>query len=112
MNEREQTDWLDLQLREAAPYIDDDGFTRRVLQRLPARRHVQSFRAVVLIGMTLLASLITYFLSDGGRFIVRNVVRLTILPPLTLLILAVTSGMLVTALGLVAALSKTRDLQS
>src|SRR5437867_5319059 len=28
--------WLDQQLRDAAPYIDDDGFTARVLQKLPA----------------------------------------------------------------------------
>ena len=27
---------LDRQLREAAPYIDDDGFTAHVMARLPA----------------------------------------------------------------------------
>ncbi len=40
MNEIKQEDWLDRQLREAAPYIDDEGFTARVLQQLPPPRHV------------------------------------------------------------------------
>ncbi len=109
MEENEQMDWLDRRLREATPYIDDAGFTRQVLQRLPARRQVQSFRAVVLVGMTLLASLIAYVLSDGGHFVARNVIRLTLLSPLTLLLLAVSSGVLMTGLGLVAALSKARE---
>ena len=38
MNEVKEEDWLDRQLREAAPYIDDKGFTARVLQQLPAPR--------------------------------------------------------------------------
>jgi hypothetical protein len=38
MDEKNREDWLDQQLREAAPYIDDDGFTARVLQKLPVVR--------------------------------------------------------------------------
>ena len=36
MDEIEQEDWLDRKLREAAPYIDDDGFTARVMEAIPA----------------------------------------------------------------------------
>ena len=36
MNEETQEDWLDRRLRDAAPYIEDDGFTARVLRQLPA----------------------------------------------------------------------------
>jgi hypothetical protein len=112
MNENGQIDELDLKLREAAPYIDDAGFTRKVVQQLPARRRPQSFRAVVLIGFTLLASLLTYLLSDGGRFINRALFQFATLSPFVLLGLAVSSGLLVAAVGLVAAFFKNRELQS
>ena len=39
---------LDRQLREAVPYINDDGFTARVIARLPAaRREPQWLRAMI-----------------------------------------------------------------
>ncbi len=54
MDEKQQEDSLDRQLREAAPYIDDDGFTVRVLRQLPPpRRGRDSLRAVILLGITL-----------------------------------------------------------
>lgn len=111
MDETEQIDWLDRQLRETAPYIDDQGFTRRVLQQLPARPpQLQTFRAVILLGITLLATFIAYFLSDGGRFINSGLTRLTALSPMMLLVIALGSGIVVTALGVVAALSRNRQL--
>ena len=71
MDEKQQEDSLDRQLREAAPYIDDEGFTVRVLRKLPPpRRGRDSLRAVILLGITLLASALAYVLSDGGRFLV------------------------------------------
>ena len=113
MNEMEQEDWLDKQLREAAPYIDDAGFTARVLRQLPApRRSRVSFRGAILLAVTLLATVLAYVLSDGGRFLVVELTRLTILPTLWLLALALGSGILVMAGGVVAAISKTRELQS
>jgi len=113
MDERSQEDWLDRQLREAAPYIDDDGFTARVLQKLPAAQpQRQSLRAVILIATTLLACALAYILSDGGRFFAVELVRLTALPTLWLLVLAIGSGILVMAGGLIAAISKTREVQS
>ena len=36
MDEQLQEDWLDRRLREEMPYIDDAGFTARVVQKLPA----------------------------------------------------------------------------
>ena len=61
---------LDRQLREVAPYIDDEGFTARVMAKLPAaRREPQWLRAVILVGLTLLGSGVAYFLSGGGRFV-------------------------------------------
>jgi Domain of unknown function (DUF5056) len=112
MPETEPIDSLDRQLREAAPYIDDDGFTRKVLQQLPVRRRPQSFRATVLIGITLLACLVAYVLSDGARSLIRDLLRVATLSPLALLLLALASGILVTALGIMAAISKNHELQS
>jgi hypothetical protein len=113
MNETQQEDWLDRQLRECAPYIDDAGFTARVLVKLPppAQKRV-SLRAVIILGLTILGCVLAYVLSDGGRFITVNVIRLTTLPTLWLLALAIASGRLVSAGGMVAAISKSRELQS
>ena len=58
MDEQLQEDWLDRRLREEMPYIDDAGFTARVVQKLPAPVSRQSWRAVILISVTLLASVV------------------------------------------------------
>ena len=105
-------DWLDRQLRDAAPYIDDAGFTARVLKKLPpSRPHRESFRAIVLLGITLLASTLAYVLSNGGRFIAVTMERIAILPTMWIFALAIASGLLITGLGLAAAVSKTRESQ-
>lgn len=110
MDETPDIDLLDRQLAEAAPYIDDDGFTRRVLERLPVRRpRLQRFRATILLGATLIASLVAYLLSDGGRFISNGIIRMASLPPLVILAIATVAGVLVMAIGIVAALSKNQN---
>src|SRR6266513_5033448 len=113
MNEINQEDPVDRRLREAAPHIDDDGFTARVLQQLPVPRHARrSLRGAILLGITLLASVLAYVISDGGRFLVVAMARLMTLPAFWLLALAFGCGILVMVGGLVAAMSKTRELQS
>src|SRR2546430_13932541 len=105
MDEKNREDWLDRQLREAAPYIDDDGFTARVLQKLPvARPQRQSLRAVILIGTTLLAWALAYVLSDGGRFLAVEIGPLKALAAVWLLVVAVGSGILGMGRGLCAGL--------
>lgn len=49
MNEQEPIDAIDLLLREQDAYIDDHGFTRRVLAALPRRRRL-ALRSVILLG--------------------------------------------------------------
>jgi len=113
MEQKSQEDWLDRQLREATPYIDDDGFTKRVLRQLPAPRpQRRSARAIILMGLTVLGSIIAYIISDGGRVIIHELMRLATLPMWWLLLAALASGVLVAALGFTAALSKSRELQS
>jgi anti-sigma factor RsiW len=112
MDEKEQEDWLDRQLREAAPYIDDEGFTARVLQQLPPpRRSWDSLRAIILLGISALACVLAYVLSDGGRFLVIAAAQMMTLPTLWLFVLAFSAGLLLMAGGVAAAISKARELR-
>ena len=108
-----QEDWLDRELREAAPYIDDDGFTARLLQQLPPpRRGHDLLRAAILLGMTFLASVLAYFVSGGGRFVSVTLERLAALPALWIFVLALVSGLVIAAVGATAAISRERGLQT
>ena len=113
MNEQTEHDWLDRKLQEAVPYIKDDGFTARVLRQLPApQRGGQFLRPLILVGMSALASALTYVLSDGGRFILVEMFKLTTIPTLWVVVFALASGMLIMAGGIFAAMSKTSQMQS
>jgi hypothetical protein len=107
MDENLQEDWLDARLRDEAAYLDDGGFTARVVQKLPARpvRHV--LRAVILLGVTLLALTIAYRLSDGGWFIAEEVTRFARLPTLVIWLFAAIATGLIMVGGLAAAMSRT-----
>src|SRR5436305_12314054 len=107
-----QDDWLDRQLQEAVPYIEDDGFTGRVLRSLPQpARKIEFLRSFILVAMSALASALTYVLSDGGRFILVEMFRLTTIPTLWVVAFALASGMLVMAGGIFAAMYKTHQIQ-
>ena len=108
-----QDDWLDRKLQEAAPYIEDDGFTARVLQQLPQpMRRMEFLRSFILVAMSALASALTYVLSDGGRFILVEMFKLTTIPTVWVVAFALASGMLVMAGGIFAAMHKTNQIQS
>jgi len=109
MKQVNQEDWLDQKLREATPYIDDEGFTARVLQQLPPpqRRH-DLLRAVILLGMAFLASVLAYVVSGGGRFVSVTFERLAALPALWVFALALSSGLVIAAAGATAAVSRSR----
>ena len=109
MDENLQEDWLDARLRDEAPYIDDGGFTAKVVQLLPvSQRPRQSFRAIVLLCITLLGSLVTYAVSGGGKFIGHGIDAIASLPILWILILAVLCSVVLTSLATAAAFSRTR----
>jgi|SRR6267142_5900032 len=107
MQDNLREDLLDVRLREEAAYIDDAGFTARVVQELPARRVRHSLRAVILLGVTLAASAIAYLLSGGGWFIAEEVTRFAMLPLPLIWLCAAGATVLVMAGGLAAAMSKT-----
>src|SRR5256885_13368418 len=104
MNAMIDDETLDRQLREAAPYIDDDGFTARVMARLPAaRREPRWLRAMILLGMTLLGSGVVYLLSGGGRFVRAGVIQLSDFPGWLLLQFALRCRLQVGALAVLPA---------
>lgn len=112
MDEQLQDDWLDARLREESPYIDDDGFTARVVQRLPARRQSRSLRTAILLCATVVASVVAYVLSGGGAFLRETAAFLVAMPLSTVCALAGVSALLVMVAGAAAAVSKSRELRS
>lgn len=100
---------LDRQLREAVLYIDDNGFTSRVLGQLPAPAAPARLRGTILVAAAVLASVLTYILSGGGRFLSDFVIRVFELPTLWLLIITLIAGLVVGAFGLLAAVFKSRE---
>jgi hypothetical protein len=110
MSEGDEHDWLDKKLQETAPYIEDDGFTARVLQQLPRPQpRLQFLRPFILVGASAFASALTYVLSDGGRFIIVQMFRLTTISTVWVVAFALASGMLVMAGGILAAMAKERS---
>jgi hypothetical protein len=113
MEQVNQEDWLERELREEAPYIDDEGFTARVLQQLPSpRRRHDLLRAAILLGMTLFASLLAYVVSGGGRFVSVTLERLAALPALWVFVVALASSLVIAAVGATAAVSRSRLLEN
>lgn len=112
MNEMTEEDVLDRQLLEAAPYIDDNGFTARIVSQLPSvRRQRRSARAIILIGITALGSAIAYTLSGGGRFVNDGILRLSEFPVWLLLIFAFGIGLVVGGCAVIAAIRKTPEVR-
>jgi hypothetical protein len=103
MNDQLQEDWLDARLRDEAPYIDDAGFTALVVQKLPAQRAAQrSFRGILLLAITIVACVVTYFVSDGGQFVTSVAHALVAMPLWMIAFIVLTCGILgtVTAAGI------------
>ncbi len=108
MGEELQEDWLDARLREEAVYIDDDGFTGRVMQQLPARHQSRSLRAVILLAVTLVACIVAYLVSGQGMFLTQTAEFLVAMPLATVCAIAGACALLVTAVGASAAFAKAR----
>src|SRR3954464_7175702 len=108
MDDKLQEDSLDARLRDEAPYIDDAGFTSRVVQKMPARQVRRSYRAFILVGITLAASIAAYLLAGGSNFAFDTFANVAFMPRMTMLIIAGIAGVLVMVGGLAAAVSRVR----
>jgi hypothetical protein len=113
MNEQLQEDWLDAKLRDDMPYIDDDGFTSRVSQQLPVRRRKTSpARSAVLLVVSLMAVVVAFAVAGGTGFLLDVVGWFAVMPSSLLFAVVIGCGLLVTALGLYAAINRSRKLRS
>jgi hypothetical protein len=106
MEEKLQEDWLDARLRDEAPYIDDAGFTSRIVQKMPARQVRRSYRAFILIGITLAACLAAFRLSGGSSFFVEGITYVTMMPVTVIWLCVGAAGVLIMAGSLAAAYSR------
>ncbi|MGI8433013.1 MAG: hypothetical protein ACR2MW_12080 [Chthoniobacterales bacterium] len=110
MDEQIQEDWLDARLRDEATYIDDTGFTALVVRQLPAQRAARnSFRGVLMLAITVLACVVTYFVSDGGRFITSAIEALAAMPLWMVATIALFCGMFGTATAAYVAYVRGRE---
>lgn len=101
---------LDARLREEVPYIDDAGFTARVMKQLP-RRHLSpsTQRAFIIFAATIVSVVIAYFASGEGMFVQDAFARAASLRPLQLLLIVFLCGTAMTVAGLWAALTRARN---
>ena len=110
MEEKLQEDWFDARLRDEAPYIDDAGFTSQVVQKLPARHVRRSYRAFILMGITLAACLVAYWLAGGTSLAFDAYASVAMMPVTVLWLGLVVVTTVVMAGGLTVALrSRTRS---
>ena len=80
------------------------------MQRLPRPQpRLQFLRPFILVGASAFASALTYVLSDGGRFIIVQMFKLTTISSVWVVVFALASGMLVMAGGILAAMAKERS---
>ncbi len=112
MDEQLQEDWLNAQLRDEAPYIDDAGFTAKLVQQLPAGRRQSRFaRAVILLGVTLLACVAAYVFSGRGQFLGDAAAFLVAMPFATVCGIAALCAIAVMAVSAYVAMSQARELR-
>src|SRR5260370_24466504 len=67
MNPPETNDPLDTLLRENDAYVEDHGFTARVLTALPPRRRRSWLRPAILLGATMIGFLLLAWWLPGLR---------------------------------------------
>src|SRR3954468_19589933 len=103
---------LDRQLGEPVPYINDDGFTARLMASLPAaRREPQWLRAMIVVGLALIGTGIAYFLSGGSSLVREGVVKMADFPIWLLLVFAFGCGLVVGAFAVIFAIRKTPEVR-
>jgi hypothetical protein len=105
-------DWLDAKLRDEMPYIDDDGFTSRVSQELPVRRRSPKMRSAFLLSVSVVAAVIAYVVAGGGSFVMDVLGWFAVMPLSLLYIITIGCGLLVTAVGVFLAVSRSRKVRS
>lgn len=103
-------DVLDARLRDETPYIEDGGFTARVMQRLPARRaSVTLQRSIIILVASVLSVVIAYFASGEGMFVHDAVLQLARFTPMQICLILLACGASMMTVSLWAAVTRARD---
>ena len=103
-------DLLDARLRDETSYIDDAGFTARVMKQLPRRRvSWSSQRSFIILAATILSVVVAYFASGEGMFVHDAFARMAGLPTTQLLLVIVLCGTAMTIAGLWTAFMRRHD---
>ena len=77
MGLQEEKDWLEKLLGKEEPYIDDGGFTNRVLQSLPPPDTQKVWlKPTLLVTATACSSLLAAILLPSGNVLVQNIAKL------------------------------------
>ncbi|HEU0209400.1 MAG TPA: hypothetical protein VFQ78_10525 [Candidatus Udaeobacter sp.] len=112
MNPMIDDETLDRQLRDALPYLDDDGFTARVMASLPvAPRESRWLRTMIVLSLALLGSGVAYLLSGGARIVREGVIQMADFPIWLLLVFAFGCGLMVGAFAVIFAVRKTPEVR-
>ncbi|EEF59844.1 hypothetical protein [Pedosphaera parvula] len=69
MNPPDTDDPLDLLLKEQETYVEDCGFTARVMMSLPKRKRVLTFRVILLSGSALLGLVLAAWFLRGTEIL-------------------------------------------
>lgn len=108
----QESDELDARLRDDLPYVDDEGFTARVMQQLPVRRLRSRARPVLLTLVGVVGVLIAYGLAGGAGFLMDLLGWFAVMPLSVLYAVAIFFGLVVMGFGVLAAMSRARRLRS
>ena len=116
MNAMIDDETLDRQLREAAPYIDDEGFTAGAIiaggtGTAAAKMKARQEHAVPLCRQAISLFNEAKVLSGGGRFVREGMIQLSSFPIWLLLVLAFGCGLLVGAFAVIFAIRKTPEVR-
>lgn len=96
---------LDARLHDETSYIDDAGFTARVMKQLPRHRvSWSSLRSFIILAATILSVVVAYFASGEGMFVHDAFARISGLQQLQLFLVIVGCGIAMTIAGLWVAL--------
>lgn len=114
MSDSERDDWLEEMLQREDAYIDDKGFTERIMTTLPPVRVSRKLRTPILAASTLIACFVGLVVFPNGAHLftaINNVAATVSLTPVAMsapfaAILAVTTAVSSAAAATVLAMAR------
>ncbi|MGD0650843.1 MAG: hypothetical protein ABSA97_06860 [Verrucomicrobiia bacterium] len=76
MSEQHDNDWLEDALHHDEPYIDDAGFSARVVAALPRRRGLRWARLLIINGAGIMGLLIAWYVAPLQGWLIESLTQL------------------------------------